>query len=123
MKSTAEILAERLILARKKKGLSQESASEIADINRSMIAKYETQTSQPAVDTLVKLALAYDVTSDYLLGLSDTMGSKQPTLTDMAAHNSNGANELIREQVTSIMNTVLDDFKRGLDRMNQDKGT
>ena len=51
-------------------GLSQEQLSETIDVAHKSIYRYETGKSLPDTTTLVKLATYFDVSTDYLLGLS-----------------------------------------------------
>ena len=66
MKTTGEkIKSLRIAL-----GLSQEQLSETIDVAHKSIYRYETGKSLPDTTTLVKLATYFDVSTDYLLGLS-----------------------------------------------------
>ena len=51
-------------------GLSQEQLSEAIDVTHKSIYRYETGRYLPDTTTLVKLATYFDVSTDYLLGLS-----------------------------------------------------
>ena len=51
-------------------GLSQEQLSEIIEAAHKSIYRYETGKSLPDTTALVKLATFFDVSTDYLLGLS-----------------------------------------------------
>lgn len=51
-------------------GLSREQLSEIIEVTHKSIYRYETGKSLPDTTTLVKLATYFDVSTDYLLGLS-----------------------------------------------------
>ena len=57
--------------ARMLRGLTQEQLAERADISRVMIGRYETTDQMPALDTLVRLADALEVSADYLLLRTD----------------------------------------------------
>jgi len=59
----------RLRDLRKERGLSQFQVSQVLQIDRSTIAKYETAAAAPSVFILVNLAKMYEVSSDYILGL------------------------------------------------------
>lgn len=61
---------------RKEKKLTQKSVAQILGISASCYAGYEQGYREPDLTTLKKLALLYDVTSDYLLGLEDESGAK-----------------------------------------------
>ena len=61
-------LAENLMYYRKKKGLSQEKIAEYLEISRQAVTKWETNTSKPNSDNLIKLAQLFGVDVDTLLG-------------------------------------------------------
>lgn len=61
-------LPERLRLLRKQNHMNQQDVAAPLHIDRSTYAYYETGTTQPPLSILVKLALLYDVTTDFLLG-------------------------------------------------------
>lgn len=69
-KERLKIFSERLSNLRKKKELTQQQLSEILQIPRVSITKYETAERTPTVDHLVQFAQFFNVPSDYLLGLS-----------------------------------------------------
>ena len=61
----------RLKELRKKKKLSQSQVSARLNITKSNISGYENNIITPSNDIIVKLALLYGVTTDYLLGLDN----------------------------------------------------
>lgn len=61
----------RLKELRKKKKLSQSQVSARLNITKSSISGYENNIITPSNDIIVKLALLYGVTADYLLGLDN----------------------------------------------------
>ena len=52
-----------------KKKLTQEQVARRLNLTKASISGYENNTITPPNDTLVKLALLYGVSTDYLLGL------------------------------------------------------
>ena len=70
-------LAENLMYYRKKKGLSQEKIAEYLEVSRQAVTKWETNTSKPNSDNLIKLAQLFEVDVDTLLGNGD--GEKSST--------------------------------------------
>lgn len=66
MSKLGDILAE----LRKDKGLKQKELGKEFGVSGAAISSYETGGHLPSVDILVKYALFFDVTTDYLLGLS-----------------------------------------------------
>jgi len=66
MSQLGDILAE----LRKDKGIKQTELGEKFGISGAAISSYETGNHLPSVDILVKYAIFFDVTTDYLLGMS-----------------------------------------------------
>ena len=68
------LFAERLRDARARlRGLTQAKLAEKTGLPSTCITRFETSTGgrKPSLDTLIRLANALEVTTDYLLGLSD----------------------------------------------------
>lgn len=65
------VLAERMTELRKKHNFTQEDIAKYLDCNRATVANYENGKRQPDYNTLIKLAKRYNVTTDYLLGVTD----------------------------------------------------
>lgn len=61
------LLSLKLIYLRKQKGYTQCEVSEILNISRSTLSKYEKGTRIPNLKTIIKLANLYNVSCDYLL--------------------------------------------------------
>ena len=62
----------RLKELRINKGLRQEQVAKLIGVNKSAISTYENDTRQPSFEILVRLANLYRVTTDYLLGQTNT---------------------------------------------------
>lgn len=56
---------------RKKRGLMQQRLASELGITQQMLSKYERDVSLIKVDVLKKIAKYFNVTTDYLLGVSD----------------------------------------------------
>ena len=65
-------LAERLLILRRERGLTQEEVAEKIGVSNKTYSKWETGSTSPDLETLVKLAQTFGVTTDGLLGLSDS---------------------------------------------------
>jgi transcriptional regulator with XRE-family HTH domain len=61
----------RLKLLREEKGVNRERIAILLNITYSSIAKYETNERFPDKESLVKLSKYFNVSIDYLLGLTD----------------------------------------------------
>lgn len=60
-------LAEKITLLRKQKGWSQEELAEKMDISRQSVSKWESGTSVPDLDKIIKISQIFAVSTDYLL--------------------------------------------------------
>ena len=56
---------------RKMKGLSQKQLADLISTTQSTIGKYEREELQPNIEVITKLCKIFEVSSDYLLGLTD----------------------------------------------------
>jgi transcriptional regulator with XRE-family HTH domain len=70
-KKPSEIFPQRLRAARDLRQWSQSELADRAKLPPSSIAHFETGSRKPSFDTLRKLAVALDVSTDYLLGRVD----------------------------------------------------
>lgn len=61
----------RFYIARMKKGLSQTEVADILGLNKTAVSKWEGNKTFPDPDVLIKVVDLYQVTADYLLGISD----------------------------------------------------
>lgn len=61
------ILADKIILLRKKCGWSQEQLAEQLGISRQSVSKWESGMSIPDLDKIIKLSTLFEVSTDYLL--------------------------------------------------------
>ena len=69
---TKEELAGRIRMLRMRARMTQKQVAQILNLDRSTYAYYETATTCPDYETLVRLAKMYQVTTDYLLGLEES---------------------------------------------------
>ncbi len=82
-------LGERLRKARKRRGMSQMDVFDALGISNKSLSRYEKDVSAPSPEVLMKLSRLYDVSSEYLLGLSTAMepssdaGSAEDSLIEM----------------------------------------
>ena len=61
------ILADKIILLRKKSGWSQEELAEKLNVSRQSISKWEGAQSVPGMDKIIQLSEIFGVSTDYLL--------------------------------------------------------
>jgi transcriptional regulator with XRE-family HTH domain len=73
------MLSDRIKALRTERKLTQKDIADFLGISRQAYTKYENDQTEPDNKTLGKLAEYFDVTTDYLLGLSNIRNSeKQP---------------------------------------------
>lgn len=65
------MLGERIRKARNEAHLTQEELAEKIDVGLIQINRYENGKNQPTADVLMRIASTLNVSSDYLLGLTD----------------------------------------------------
>lgn len=61
-------IGERITSLRKAKNLSQDELAKKIDASRVMIGKYERGDNLPSIEVILKLAKAFEVSVDFLLG-------------------------------------------------------
>lgn len=71
----SNILGNRIESIRKSRGLTQQAVADCIEVKRETVNQWESGTRQVKADAIVKLAKLFEVSSDYLLGLSDIESS------------------------------------------------
>ncbi len=71
MKEKLKIYVNRIVELRKEHGYTQKYVANYLKIDRSNYCKYEQGKLIVNVDMIIALAKLYDVTADYILGLTD----------------------------------------------------
>ena len=67
-----EMTSERIKTLRERKGLTQSTLARMIGITRSSVNAWEMGISTPSTKYLVELAMIFNVSTDYLLGLEAT---------------------------------------------------
>lgn len=75
------IVGERLRDLRKNRGYSRRELAEFIQIGEANIQRYESGESDAISENVLKIARYFNVSTDYLLGLSDTPASYSNDLT------------------------------------------
>ena len=63
--------AQRLKELRTEHGMTQQYLASLLNIKQQSYIRYEYGTGEPSLGTLINIARIFNVTTDYLLGLSD----------------------------------------------------
>ncbi len=61
----------RLKELREEKGVTQDAVAKYLGCAQQSVNNYENRGNQPDIDTLIKLAIFFDTSVDYLIGFSD----------------------------------------------------
>ncbi len=69
---TTDTLGERLVILRRRAGLSQQAAAELAGSSMAALSRYEHDQTEPTVRVLAALARLYGVTPNELLAFEAT---------------------------------------------------
>ncbi len=72
MSITMKGFGERLLELRRAGGLTQKQVADELGIHSVTYLHYEKDQREPPLDTVVRIAAFYDVTTDYLLGVEQT---------------------------------------------------
>lgn len=65
------VFSERLKELRKSNGLSQKELAKILQTTNSSVCDWECGRTEPNLDTVLKIAQFFEVSTDYLFGLND----------------------------------------------------
>ena len=65
------LLSQRLKELRKSENMSQVALAKLIGVAQSNVSDWENDVSRPEYENLIKIAKIFDVSTDYLLGLSD----------------------------------------------------
>lgn len=76
-------VATRLKEARLRTGYTQLEIKNKTGINNKSLSNWEKGVSSPSLSDLVALSKIYNVTTDYLLGKSDTLATQRKSKTDL----------------------------------------
>lgn len=75
-------LGARIKYLRTRDKLTQTQLAARIGVTKSMVSSYETSIRLPSLEVLIKLALLFKVTTDYLLGIDKQDNLNIPTLTE-----------------------------------------
>lgn len=70
------VFGKKLKELRNEKNLTQAKAAKIFNVSKTTICQWETSRQEASLDDVVKIAVYFDVTTDFLLGLEDETGTK-----------------------------------------------
>lgn len=74
---------DRLKYLRQRKNLKQSELGELLGLSGSAVGSWEREVRQPDLETVGRLARELDVSTDYLLGLTDEVSQENGRATDL----------------------------------------
>ena len=72
----------RLKTLRQERKMTQQQLAERLDLTKASVSGYEQSSIYPSVEVLIQISQYFNVSADYLIGLSDSMEFKMSHLTD-----------------------------------------
>ncbi|NFL87378.1 helix-turn-helix transcriptional regulator [Clostridium botulinum] len=97
---------ERLVTLRKEKDLTQYDLATQLGFSRGQIGNYEQGSREPDQETLLKIAKFFNVSSDYLLGISDKRNYTDDNEVTIALHSDTEYDDLPDEAKKEIDNFI-----------------
>jgi len=102
-------IGERIIQLRKTKKWSQEDLAKQVNASRIMIGNYERGDNTPSMDVIIKIARAFEVSIDYLLGEGLNASFDKETLRRL--ENMEKLPEEQRQRIFDYMDLIIRDHK------------
>lgn len=102
-KIMTSIIAKRIKLLRIENKLTQDKVSKEIDVNRITYAGYENERSQPNAVILVRLANLYNVSLDYLCGISNKIHGNYA---DEEEKKENTEKEILMKEVEELKKRI-----------------
>lgn len=91
------MLGEQIKSLRMSRGLNQVEMAQIFGVTKQSVSNWENENIMPSVDMLIKIAKFFSVSTDYLLGLSETH-----------ALNTEGLSEVQIAHIQTLINDILE---------------
>jgi transcriptional regulator with XRE-family HTH domain len=102
-------IGERITSLRKAKSWSQDELAKVIESSRVMIGKYERGDNLPSIEVIVKLAKAFDVSVDFLLGEGLNATYDKEMVKRLDELENLPAEE--KKQIFHYMDLIIRDFK------------
>lgn len=98
----SRIFAERLKGIRKSNRVNQKELSLFLSVAQNTVSNWEIARAEPDMDALSKIAKRFNVTSDYLIGVTDTM-NPLPSVDEELVNKLEQLSPTIRESIINIV--------------------
>lgn len=102
-------IANRITLLRKEKNMTQAELAKMVDASREIISKYEKDGVMPSIEMAKKIADAFGVTLDYLVGEGSNAKFDKKTLKRI--NDIEAMDNEFKAQLFNIMDAVIRDYK------------
>jgi len=102
-------LGTRIIELRKQKGWSQTELAKQIKASREAIGKYERNEAQPSVETAKKIADAFDVSLDYLVGEGEHASFDKKMLARI--QEIQNMESSVKDHLFCVVDAVIRDYK------------
>lgn len=102
-------IGERIVALRKENNWSQSDLAKAVGVSRVIIGKYERDDASPSIDIAKRIADAFDVTLDYLVGEGQNSTFDKITLERIEAIVKMDSNT--KSNLFSIIDAVIRDYK------------
>lgn len=102
-------IGHRITELRKQKGWSQNDLARQIDVSRVIIGRYERTEAAPSIDIAKRMANAFEVSLDYLVGEGQYASFDKKILNRI--HEIQSMNPDFRNQFFSIIDSVIRDYK------------
>lgn len=89
----------RIKALRKGKGLSQDELARVLNLHQTAVSQWETGKTSPDMSVIPALSAFFNVTADYILGISDEKQQKK----EPAPYDELAQNETVLSLATEIM--------------------
>lgn len=100
---------ERLKCARERKDLTQAQVMRITNISDKAISRYENNAAFPDLDTIRQLLALYDISANYLFGLSENMENSEISK----------SNQVLSNYSLSVLYKMSDDSRKKVEEYIQ----
>ncbi len=102
-------IGNKITLLRKEKGWSQGYLAEQIEASREIIGKYERNENSPSLEMAFKMAKAFGVTVDFLLGEGEYSSYDQDTIDRIT--NIQKMDSVTKSVLFNVIDTYIQNFK------------
>lgn len=102
-------IGSKISLLRKEKEWSQSDLAQAIEASREIIGKYERGENLPSIEMVVKMAKAFDVTVDFLIGDGESSHYDKETVNRINAIQKMDSNT--RSILFNLIDTYIQNFK------------